>query len=904
MKRVNFLFVLLALILISEKSFAESPDAALSFDNDELSFDTEDSIAPSNLYDINEQDKAPSPYLPNPADLIKVPSLPSSTKIDLKFEDETVIVEQKRKTKLEIDAEVNKMLDEVFIDENLEGEEGEENEEEADLFSTTKSTKKDSNRLADESPAIVQNGDKSDTKSIKRRKLPKIGSKKKSRSVKNRYKKRKIVKRTSQKQLNKAAVTPNNKNTQKKPTNISKLPTTPILPMMGTSGAIIDNQNKIIPSTFSSMNDNKYVFVTASEGNNRALKTLLDQGIDIESRDSKGNTPLIVATMKNRIRTVKFLLSRGADINAVNKKGLSPIHIAIYKNKPSMVFELMERGANLSAQDANGHSPLHIAVHKGYLSLVHTILESGITIDFNDDKGNSLLMTALKRGYLDIATLLINEGAEINTVDDRGNNLLHIAAYNGLGDFARLLINKGLNSKIKNNNGILPEDLAISKGHFDLSRFITANTINIVNAKPESENIHEEEVEIVFINEQGELVLPADDDKVSWSKLLVTWTEADEQFDTLSIDEKLYWNDIRKELAIIFPSHFSAPTDEEQVILNQYLNRWNELDKFLEEDEEELAIEPVHLDEPEEANTPLADVSIQSLSIETNNKLQTLVTLIEKWKSEDNNFSELSLEEKKALNIKREDLLENLSEYSEEYTSLPDIIRDNLSSRMNKWEIFEDELKAKEAAKKAAEEYTEEKDTLSFDDEPTPATEINDNDGLTIPDFDDESFDSFDDNDFSNNMNDSKDISSEEIQPSRPVLSIPEAAIEIKTESEIDSNVDSPLSFDEDLSFDDIEDSNKKEAVEPVSIEPINSNAIPPDFKLENEIGNGDNSPTPFNDSPPAPKKIIPTPKTSPAKEVKSIAPPPILAPSPNRLKARPITPPPPPPPPLPSFGK
>lgn len=71
------------------------------------------------------------------------------------------------------------------------------------------------------------------------------------------------------------------------------------------------------------------------------LKTLLDQGQEIDAVDSSGETALIWAVKRGCVESVRLLLSRGADVNIVSSAGVSALALA-RKNQNLEVNRLLE----------------------------------------------------------------------------------------------------------------------------------------------------------------------------------------------------------------------------------------------------------------------------------------------------------------------------------------------------------------------------------------------------------------------------------------------------------------------------------------------------------------------------------------------------------------------------------
>jgi ankyrin repeat protein len=97
----------------------------------------------------------------------------------------------------------------------------------------------------------------------------------------------------------------------------------------------------------------------------------------IDTRDSAGQTPLIVAASYKDWEFVKFFLAYGADINAQDKMGYTALLHAAYYNVEAACDLLMEKGASVKVKNANDDTPVSCAVKNGNHALLKKFLAKG-----------------------------------------------------------------------------------------------------------------------------------------------------------------------------------------------------------------------------------------------------------------------------------------------------------------------------------------------------------------------------------------------------------------------------------------------------------------------------------------------------------------------------------------------
>ena len=85
----------------------------------------------------------------------------------------------------------------------------------------------------------------------------------------------------------------------------------------------------------------------ARKGNLKLVNSLLENGIDVNSRDEKGWTPLIWASFNGNAELIKKLIEKGADINFKNTEGYTALISASDRGWIETVKMLLDAGAQI-----------------------------------------------------------------------------------------------------------------------------------------------------------------------------------------------------------------------------------------------------------------------------------------------------------------------------------------------------------------------------------------------------------------------------------------------------------------------------------------------------------------------------------------------------------------------------
>jgi ankyrin repeat protein len=202
------------------------------------------------------------------------------------------------------------------------------------------------------------------------------------------------------------------------------------------------------------------------------VKAMLENGTDVNLKDSEGLTPLHVAALTGHKDIAELLLANGADVNARSDGGLTPLHQAAYRGHKDISELLLRKGADVNAKASHDETPLFLAAGTGYKDLAELLLTNGADVNAMAKDGAMPLHQAAANGNKRLVEFLLAKGADINKKTNHGETPLVYAAAGGHKDIAELLLAKGADVNAKNQDGRTPLYWAIQKHYDDVAELL------------------------------------------------------------------------------------------------------------------------------------------------------------------------------------------------------------------------------------------------------------------------------------------------------------------------------------------------------------------------------------------------------------------------------------------------
>lgn len=169
---------------------------------------------------------------------------------------------------------------------------------------------------------------------------------------------------------------------------------------------------------------------SAEAGDKSAILLFLESGIDINTRDERGWTPLMISSFNGNEEIAELLIRSGADVHAKDNAGYGPIHWAAFNGFDKVIKLLLGKGANPNAQSNFGWTPVMQAATRGHLAAVKQMIDGRADVNLASKDGWTALHKATSNGHVDVVKLLLTAGANPDLKYQDGSTALSIATKN------------------------------------------------------------------------------------------------------------------------------------------------------------------------------------------------------------------------------------------------------------------------------------------------------------------------------------------------------------------------------------------------------------------------------------------------------------------------------------------
>ena len=147
----------------------------------------------------------------------------------------------------------------------------------------------------------------------------------------------------------------------------------------------------------------------------RTVRTLLENGSDVNAAQGDGMTALHWAARHGEVATAQMLLHAGANVRATTRLGgYTPLLLASQTGRAPVIELLLATGADANSATSTGATALMLAAASGQTDAVKMLLKAGAAVDVKEpSRHETALMFATAAHRIDIMKVLIAAGADV-----------------------------------------------------------------------------------------------------------------------------------------------------------------------------------------------------------------------------------------------------------------------------------------------------------------------------------------------------------------------------------------------------------------------------------------------------------------------------------------------------------
>jgi ankyrin repeat protein len=186
----------------------------------------------------------------------------------------------------------------------------------------------------------------------------------------------------------------------------------------------------------------------ASTGDLGATKAALLGGARVNTSNTWGSTPVLLAAKEGHADVVRTLLRAGASANG-RGGAMTPLAAAALGGHTEVIKLLLGSGAEADTSTESGESALMLAVRMNRVPAAAALLEAGASLQVHNRQGDGPVMVAIAEDFPAMLALLLKHGASPNSPDRDGLTPLYWAEYLKRDALAQLLLASGAHPQVK-----------------------------------------------------------------------------------------------------------------------------------------------------------------------------------------------------------------------------------------------------------------------------------------------------------------------------------------------------------------------------------------------------------------------------------------------------------------------
>ncbi len=180
---------------------------------------------------------------------------------------------------------------------------------------------------------------------------------------------------------------------------------------------------------------------------------------NINFRDPKDMTPIMLAIEKDHLEVVKFLFENGADMTLQERRypyGATPFILAALWGQQDIVDYFLAHGVDINQRDKRRSAALYYAAMMKHYELVQFLIDHGADVNSQHILGETILSWAASCGDMQLLDICLKNKANLNL-----DTPLATAAICKKKDMVQALLNAGADPNIVRGDNKTALDFAV-----------------------------------------------------------------------------------------------------------------------------------------------------------------------------------------------------------------------------------------------------------------------------------------------------------------------------------------------------------------------------------------------------------------------------------------------------------
>ncbi|KAK1655866.1 hypothetical protein BDP81DRAFT_11398 [Colletotrichum phormii] len=215
------------------------------------------------------------------------------------------------------------------------------------------------------------------------------------------------------------------------------------------------------------------------EGRQKAVQMLLGKGANVNAQGGEYGNALQAALSRGYDNIAQMLLSKDADVNAQGGKYGNALQAASSEGHDNIVQMLLSKDADVNAQGGFCGNALQAASSEGHDNIVQMLLSKGADVNAQGGFYGNALQAALSRGYDNIAQMLLSKDADVNAQGGKYGNALQAASYGGHNSVIQTLLSKGADVNVQGGFFGNALQAASSEGHDNIVQMLLSKDADV-----------------------------------------------------------------------------------------------------------------------------------------------------------------------------------------------------------------------------------------------------------------------------------------------------------------------------------------------------------------------------------------------------------------------------------------